>query len=158
MAKSCVYKSVTELPDTLNMKHIAAVLGVSQAGARRAVESVETAAPKVTEDGKRILVIPAFQSGENCKIQINKDAFLRAIGYQPLVLTSELAQTPLIWNVEDVAKYQGCHEITAYEMIRRVAAKGVVFYIGKRIKVCREAWLLFTGYQPPITTDLQATA
>lgn len=158
MAKSCVYRSVDELPNTLNMKHIESALGVWRGAAYRHVEPVETAAPKVTEDGKRILVIPAFQSGEGCKIQINKDAFLRAIGYKPLKLTTELAQTPLVWNVEDVAKYHGCHEHTAYEMIRRVAAKGVVFYIGKRIKVCREAWLLFTGYQPPITTDLQATA
>jgi hypothetical protein len=136
LAKQCTYKSWDELPNTLQVKHIENLLGVSRHYSY-----------KVTEEGG---LIPRFQGDEGEKILLNKIACQRAIGYQPLELTKELTATPLVWDAERMAQYLGIHIQTFYERMKRKRTEksGPYLFIGKRILCCREAFLIAVGYAP----------
>ncbi|MFD2172426.1 hypothetical protein [Tumebacillus lipolyticus] len=134
MAKNCIYKSPAELPSEMTMKHFENALGVSRSTAYRFVRETDEITYRV-----------GF--GET-GIRIRKQSFLKLIGYVPLDLDEELASTPLIWTIEDIARYRGKAPATIYEEARRDDFPRIPG-TGKRIVVCREAWLVYMGYQTP---------
>jgi predicted DNA-binding transcriptional regulator AlpA len=144
LPKKCIYTNSDQLPETMQMVHVENALGVARATAYKRVKESD---------------FPCFQGEHGEAIRINKHAFLRFIGFMEVELTDNLKATPLIWTVEEVAEYMNICQQTAYELMRRKEAP--VIQVSDRRKVtCREAWLLYIGYEPPATAkkELQATA
>ncbi|ASS75809.1 hypothetical protein CIG75_12960 [Tumebacillus algifaecis] len=141
MAKHCIYKSPADLPNEMTVKNFEDALGVSRSMSYKRIQEPD---------------LQIYRAGySETGIRITKQEFLRFIGYVQLDLDDELANTPLVWTIEDIAKYRQKASATIYEEARRENFPKIPG-LGTRIVIGREAYLASIGYGQKQEIDLNS--